>query len=455
VSKRSSSIETSIDRPADARGPTRAIVVCPYIKKPARAAAAAGDGRSPEAKLTEAAGLAEAIFVEVAARMAVPLEAVRPSTHIGAGKLAEIAERVRAEAAGLVIVDTDLTPVQQRNLERDLGAKVIDRTGLILEIFGERARTKEGELQVELAHLTYQRSRLVRSWTHLERQRGGYGFMGGPGERQIEKDRRMITDRIAQLRRELESVTKTRGLHRRNREQAELPVVAFVGYTNAGKSTLFNRLTASQVSQANMLFATLDPTMRGIELPGGRKAVLSDTVGFIADLPTQLVAAFRATLEEVLSADVILHVRDASHPESAAQAEDVYSVLAELGIDERAADAPPIIEAMNKIDPMPEEEREALFNRAAREERPVAISAQTGEGMADLKARLAAVLGARDSVVELDLEPTDGARLSWLHEHGEVLAQETDEQGTMHLSVRLDPVSHARLMKAEAKGDLV
>jgi len=428
--------------------PLRTLVLHPYAKSPQQGR----DSRSAEDRLDEAVGLAQAIALDVVEAVCLPVDTPKPGTYLGKGKLEDIAGKVADKDAGLVVFDGPLSPVQQRNLERALAVKVIDRTGLILEIFGERARTKEGELQVELAHLNYQRSRLVRSWTHLERQRGGYGFMGGPGERQIETDRRIIGDRIAQIRRELDGVRKTRQIHRRRRRRAGLPVIALVGYTNAGKSTLFNRLTAAEVTARDMLFATLDPTMRAIELPGGRRAILSDTVGFIADLPTHLIAAFRATLEEVLAADIIIHVRDASHPESEAQAADVYATLADLGLDRDDADAPPVIEALNKIDLMTEEARASLANKAARSERAIPVSAVTGEGLVDLSREIELLLGANDVILELDLGPEEGARLSWLYDNSEVLEREVDERGRIRLSVRLDPIACAQLKKARAGG---
>jgi len=346
------------------------------------------------------------------------------------------------QEAGLVVVDAALTPVQQRNLERAWKAKVIDRTGLILEIFGERARTREGTLQVELAHLEYQRTRLVRSWTHLERQRGGFGFLGGPGESQIEIDRRLIGERIVRLKRELEQVRRTRGLHRRSRERVPYPVIALVGYTNAGKSTLFNALTGAGVMAQDQLFATLDPTMRQITLPSGRPAILSDTVGFISELPTQLVEAFRATLEEVAAADIILHVRDVAHPDSAAQRTDVHAVLDEMAEGEHAAMGEDwrarTIEVLNKADLLGGPEAVA-----ARIEGGLAVSAITGEGLDALRAALDARLASGMVVAELSLPAADGARLAWLYRHGEVLHR-VEEEGAVRLTVRLSPADRAR-----------
>lgn len=396
--------------------------------------------RDPQARLEEAVGLAAAIELHVAYAGVVTLGQIRPATYIGSGKVEEIAGIVKSEEAGVVFVDCALSPVQQRNLEKEWAAKVIDRTGLILEIFGARARTKEGTLQVELAHLNYQRSRLVRSWTHLERQRGGFGFLGGPGETQIEADRRQIDERIIRIERELESVKRTRALHRKNRKRVPYPVVALVGYTNAGKSTLFNRLTAANVRAEDLLFATLDPTLRGIELPGGTRAILSDTVGFLSELPTLLVAAFRATLEEVIEADLILHVRDISHPDTAAQAQDVLGVLGELGID--VNDANRMIEVWNKIDRLDSEARLRAENHAGRlpvSERPSLVSALAGEGIEGLLRRIADKIAAGWPVVSLALEAADGANVSWLHRHGEVLQQRLDDNGQIHLEVRMAP----------------
>lgn len=400
--------------------------------------------RSPAARLEEAVGLARAIDLRVIGEMAVPLTKRRPSTLLGKGKVEELAAWVADDAIDLVVIDSDLTPVQQRNLERSLAAKVIDRTGLILEIFGDRAATKEGELQVELAHLTYQRSRLVRSWTHLERQRGGIGFMGGPGETQIESDRRIISDKIAAIRRHLETVSRARTLHRSRRQKAPYPLVALVGYTNAGKSTLFNRLTKAKILAADMLFATLDPTMRAIALDTGRKVILSDTVGFISDLPTHLVAAFRATLEEVVSADLIIHVRDISHPDSEAQKMDVLSVLADLGVAPDDENAPPIIEALNKLDRLDEETRTIFLNKAKRESGMVPLSALTGDGCDQLMAEIDRVLGAHDITRHLALSVEQGAKISWLYRNGRILESRTDDEGTTHLVARLDPIAWAR-----------
>jgi len=352
---------------------------------------------------------------------------------------------VEALEIEVVVVDRPLTPVQQRNLERALKSKVIDRTQLILEIFGARARTHEGRLQVDLASLTFQRSRLVRSWTHLERQRGGTGFMGGPGESQLEIDRRLIGDRIIRIRRELEEVKRTRELHRGARRRVPYPVVALVGYTNAGKSTLFNRLSGASVVAEDLLFATLDPTMRRIELPGARTIILSDTVGFISDLPTHLVAAFRATLEEVTEADVVVHVRDIAHPDSTAQKSDVMVVLADLGIDETSRPGR-MLEVLNKIDRLPEDQRLALKQRVGGNEPVVAVSAITGEGIEHLTAAVARLLGVDDRLCGFVLDPADGAAIAWLHAHGDVVEQ-TDGEGGTEVTVRLAPADVARFEK--------
>ena len=372
---------------------------------------------------------------------------VRPATLLGKGQVEEIAETARKHDAGLLIVDAALTPIQQKNLEEEAGAKVIDRTGLILEIFGERAATAEGRLQVELAHLDYQAGRLVRSWTHLERQRGGFGFLGGPGETQIEADRRLIRDRMAKIRRELDQVKRTRTLHRDRRQRAPWPVIALVGYTNAGKSTLFNRLTGEAVFAENLLFATLDPTMRDIRLPGFDKVILSDTVGFVSDLPTELIAAFRATLEEVREADLLVHVRNMAHPDREAQREDVDDVLTSLGLAEEGA--PPRIEAWNKVDLLSAEERERLGEEAERRDDVVPISAVTGEGLEALRERMAEKLRSGEQVHRIRLPATEGSKIAWLHSRGEVLDQALDHD-EMKLSVRLSADNWARFQAMES-----
>ena len=372
---------------------------------------------------------------------------VRPATLLGKGQVEEIANLAKTDDAHLLIVDAALSPIQQKNLEDEVGTKVIDRTGLILEIFGERAATAEGRLQVELAHLDYQAGRLVRSWTHLERQRGGFGFLGGPGETQIEADRRLIRDRMAKIRRELHQVKRTRSLHRDRRQRAPWPVVALVGYTNAGKSTLFNRLTGESVFAENLLFATLDPTMRDIRLPGFDKVILSDTVGFVSDLPTELIAAFRATLEEVREADLLVHVRNMAHPDREAQREDVDDVLASLGLAEEGA--PPRIEAWNKVDLLSEEERLRLYEEARRRDDVVPISAVTGEGLDELRQRTAECLRNGEQVHHVRIPAADGGRIAWLHSRGEVLDQRIDHD-ELELSVRLSPDNWARFQALES-----
>ena len=399
--------------------------------------------------------MARALDLTVAQSAVVRLSAYRPATLLGSGQVEKWTAAVEAEEAELVIVDAPLTPIQQRNLERDLKCKVIDRTGLILEIFAARARTAEGRLQVELAQLTYQRSRLVRTWTHLERQRGGFGFLAGTGETQLESDRRIIGDRIDHLKRELEGVRRTRGLHRRARKRVPYPVVALVGYTNAGKSTLFNRLVEGRVLAADMLFATLDPTMRALKLPSGRRVILSDTVGFISDLPTDLVASFRATLEEVQGADIVLHVRDVAHPDSEAQRLDVLEVLTELGlgapaVDGEAKPAAPILEVLNKSDLLPLEQRDILRNQAARDPAKVLLSALDGEGCERLLSALDQMLAAAREVVDLTLRIDDGAALAWLYAHGEVLERK-DRTRDIKLTVSLDPADRARFERRQAE----
>lgn len=412
--------------------------------------------RPPAARLAEAVGLAEGIGLAVAHDEVVNVPRLRPSTLFGSGTVDRLAQVVSGKAPcngtgsedgkiDVAVIDAALTPVQQRNLERGLGCKVIDRTGLILEIFGARARTREGRLQVELAALTYQRSRLVRSWTHLERQRGGHGFMGGPGEAQIEIDRRILSDRIIRLTKDLKEVKRTRTIQRRARQRVPYPVIALVGYTNAGKSTLFNRLTRADVTVKDQLFATLDPTMRGLDLPSGRPVILSDTVGFISDLPHELIAAFQATLEEVCEADVIVHVRDVSHPDSDAQKGDVQGVLGELGLE--AAVESGMIEALNKIDLLAEDERALTVNQAARQS-PSAIptSAATGQGCDVLLSALDMRLSEARELISADIALTDGKSLAWLYAHGEVI-ERADDETLAHVKVRLDAADVARFAR--------
>ncbi|MFS8046872.1 GTPase HflX [Rhizobium sp. BR 314] len=434
----------------------RAVVVVPVLKQARAARSAQADSaisvsRPSESRLEEAKGLALAIDLEVVNGSIVPINDPRPATLLGTGKIEEILALLDEFNAGLVIVDHPLTPVQQRNLEKAWNAKVIDRTGLILEIFGRRASTKEGTLQVELAHLNYQKGRLVRSWTHLERQRGGAGFMGGPGETQIEADRRMLQERIIRLERELEQVVRTRQLHRAKRRKVPHPIVALVGYTNAGKSTLFNRITGAGVLAEDMLFATLDPTLRRMKLPHGRTVILSDTVGFISDLPTHLVAAFRATLEEVLEADLILHVRDLSDDDNQAQSADVMRILGDLGIGE-AEGAERILEVWNKIDRLEPEAHDAIVQKASTTENVLAVSAKSGEGvdglMDEISRRLSGVL--TETTITLPVEKL--ALLPWLYNHAIVDNREDNEDGTVTLEVRLTETEAVELERRMGNG---
>jgi GTPase len=434
----------------------RALVLVPVLPRLRRPTVVtpAGDGEpkaipplhSPQDRLAEAIGLANAIDLDVAEGVTVPVPNPRPSTLFGSGKVEEMAKRVAQDGIELIVIDHTVTPIQQRNLEKAWNTKVLDRTGLILEIFGRRAQTREGRLQVELAHLTYQKSRLVRSWTHLERQRGGAGFLGGPGESQLELDRRLIQDRIDGIRVDLAQVVKTRELHRRGRRKVPYPIVAIVGYTNAGKSTLFNRVTGAAVLAKDQVFATLDPTMREVKLSGGRRIILSDTVGFISDLPTMLVAAFRATLEEVIEADLILHVRDIAHPESDAQSADVEGVLRDLGIDPHVADSR-LIEVWNKVDLLDGAALDLALGAAARaNHRPALVSAVIGQGIDDLLRLIDDRFSAHDDTVCLNIPAADGAILAWLHENAEIVESTCDDDGATHVTVRIERSRHGRLL---------
>ena len=431
-----------------ARPATVAAVLCPFVAGPRNS----GDTRDSDARLEEAVGLARAIDLDVRLAQVAPLRRITPATLVGKGVVERIKAAVEEQGIGLVVVDDKLTPVQQRNLEKAWQAKVIDRTGLILEIFGARARTHEGRLQVELAALDYQRGRLVRSWTHLERQRGGFGFLGGPGESQIEIDRRLIGERIVRIKRDLEGVRKTRAVNRAGRKKARLPTVALVGYTNAGKSTLFNRLSGAEVMAKDLLFATLDPTMRSIKLPNGRGCVISDTVGFVSDLPTHLVAAFRATLEEVIEADLIVHVRDIAHPDSEQQRADVEQVLRDLGAFDEGAGRP-LIEALNKIDALPADLRGILENRAAtgaERARQYPVSALTGEGVEQLLEAIGAFLSHAGEAREVSVPLSDGATIAWLYRHGEVRSRR-DEGDMAWLTVALDEAAAAQFERRLAR----
>ena len=435
----------------EAKGPTRAVVIVPVLTRHQRSDDETNRPRltrSADARRDEAVGLARAINLDLIHTAVVTVNDPRPATLLGSGKVAEFAEIVKEGHAEVVIVDHPLTPVQQRNLEKELNAKVLDRTGLILEIFGERARTKEGTLQVELAHLNYQKGRLVRSWTHLERQRGGAGFLGGPGETQIESDRRVLQDKIIKLKHELETVRRTRDLHRAKRKRVPFPVVAIVGYTNAGKSTLFNRLTGAGVLAQDMLFATLDPTLRRVRLPHGTPIILSDTVGFISDLPTHLIAAFRATLEEVVEADLVIHLRDISDPDTAAQAEDVERILADLGVD--AGDAKRVVEVWNKVDLLDDGNRERLLadGTDANKAPPIAISAITGEGIDALKALIETRMSGELEELTVTIEPAQFGLVDWLYRNGDIVSRTDNEDGSATIALK---ATHTARQESESR----
>ncbi|WP_025898966.1 GTPase HflX [Sneathiella glossodoripedis] len=427
----------------DERGSPRsgdnALVLHPFLKK-----GPSGGSRDPQSCLQEAVSLTAAISLNVVHSETVPLSAPKPGTLFGEGKLEEYKDFIHANDIDVVIIDGPVTPVQQRNIERRIKCKVVDRTGLILEIFGDRAQTREGVLQVELAHLSYQRTRLVRSWTHLERQRGGAGFLGGPGESQLEIDRRLIDERITKLKRQLETVVRTRELHRSKRKKVPYPIVALVGYTNAGKSTLFNRLTESDVFAKDLLFATLDPTMRKIDLPGGQTVILSDTVGFISDLPTELVAAFRATLEEVLEADLIVHVRDITHLDTEAQKQDVFDVLERLGINHE--DEGTYIEVLNKLDLLDDESRDLIENECARHPEYLGMSAITGEGVDEFLALVEKLITRTQKILTVKIKPEDGASLSWVYRHATVVSR-TDHEDGVEIEAKFSPENFGRLEK--------
>ncbi|MBK18913.1 MAG: GTPase HflX [Rhodospirillaceae bacterium] len=424
----------------------RAIVLHPHRKS------AHGARRNIESCLEEAVGLTHAIDLNVLHADSIALKRLRPATLFGEGTVDHYKPLIEEDHIAIVVIDYAVTPIQQRNLENAWSCKIVDRTGLILEIFGARAKTREGRLQVELAHLSYQRSRLVRSWTHLERQRGGFGFLGGPGETQIEADRRQIDDRITRIKRELTRVARTRGLHRQARKRVPYPIVALVGYTNAGKSTLFNRLTGAGVMAADQLFATLDPTMRDVVLPSGRKIIISDTVGFVSELPTSLIAAFRATLEEVLEADLILHVRDISHPDSESQKDDVLEVLEELGVD--SVRTQKMLEARNKIDLLDVEDKDIEIERNKRYANEVVLSAATGDGCNDLLSLIDKLLNSDRSVIEISIPYSEGEAIAWLYDRGEVI-ERRDEESNAYLKVGLDSVDISRFEHRFASGSIL